>query len=147
MTLMRYEPWTMLNRLQRELDQTFDRVRGEGEEEGALMQAAWTPAVDIKEEDDRYVVHADVPGVSPEDIEVTAESGTLEIKGSRKHESRTSEAGYTRVERSSGSFYRSFRLPETVDEDNIRARCNNGELEITLPKKEQPGARRITVEG
>ena len=147
MAIMRYEPWSMLSQLHKEMDQAFDRLRGGEEGQGSLMQGAWQPAVDIKEEDDQFLVTADVPGVNPKDIEVTAERGVLEIRGERKHEQRTSEKGFTPVERSAGAFYRSFRLPDNVDADNIRARCDHGELQITLPKKATTEARKITVEG
>ncbi len=145
----RYEPWSVLNQLQRELERSFeslrsDLVRGEGEAPAAA--AEWAPAVDIKEEDNQYVVHADLPGVKPEDIEVTLESGVLTIKGHRETEAKEEKEGYKRVERIYGTFFRRFSLPETVDEENIAAKYENGVLTITIPKKAQVLPKKISVQ-
>src|SRR5688572_10808665 len=118
MTLIRYQPWTLMNQLHRELDRlstgAFDRPEPE-------TATDWVPAVDVKEEADRWLVHADVPGVDPKDIEVTMEDGALTLRGRRHGEQRDQKDGWTRVERISGSFYRRFTLPDTADSNGIVA--------------------------
>jgi HSP20 family protein len=116
-----------------------------GEDRTRIATSAWAPAVDIKEETDRFVLYADIPGVDPKDIEITMERGVLTIKGERRHEDVTERSGYKRVERSYGTFYRRFSLPDTADADAITAKGKNGVLEIVLPKKEQAQPRRIAV--
>ncbi len=146
--ITRYEPWTVLNQLQRELERSFESLRtdlerGEGETTAAVE---WAPAVDIKEEVDRYVVHADLPGVKPEDIDVDLQNGVLTIKGHRETEAKEEKENYKRIERIFGSFYRRFALPESVDEEGIEAKYDNGVLTITIPKKPQHQPKKITVQ-
>lgn len=105
----------------------------------------WTPTVDIKEEDDRFVLHADIPGVSADDIEVSMEKGVLTVKGERKHESTESSEGYKRLERSHGVFIRRFALPDSVDAESIGASSKDGVLEVVLPKQQPQQPRRIDV--
>ena len=137
MTVVRYEPWSLLNRLRRELDQTF---------EFAAHEASWTPAVDIHEEDKQFVVRADLPGVTPKDIEITAEKGVLSLRGSRNFEQKTDDGLYSRVERVSGKFVRSFTLTENVETDKINAKFKDGVLELTIPKIAKPEPRRIEIQ-
>lgn len=112
---------------------------------GSCGDAKWAPAVDVREEDDRYVVKADIPGVDPKDIEVTLENGVLTVSGERTEEKKESEKGFNRVERVSGSFRRSFSLPEDADGENISAAGKNGVLEIAIPKAEQKKPKKIKV--
>ena len=120
MAIIRYEPWGLLNQLQKELERSRDDKSGEG----TVATAEWAPAVDIKEEVDKFVIHADIPGVKPEDIEVSMEAGVLTVKGEKESEAKTEKDGYKRVERTYGSFYRRFSLPDTADGDAINAKCN-----------------------
>ncbi len=149
MTLTRYEPWGLLDRLQKELsgnglyDNLFNE-RGENDNSN-IATSHWRPAVDISEEADRFVIHADLPGVDPKDIEITMDNGVLSLKGERSVENKEENKGYTRVERAHGTFYRRFSLPDTADADRIKAHGKNGVLEITLPKLEQKQPKRITV--
>ncbi|HEX22284.1 MAG TPA: Hsp20/alpha crystallin family protein [Chromatiales bacterium] len=146
MTLVRYEPWNALQQLQREMNSLFDnRLPTEGEN-GNVATSDWAPAVDIKEEDDRFLVLADIPGVDPEDIEVSMENGILSIKGERKSEHTEEKEGYKRIERSYGSFHRRFTLPESADPEGIKAKSKHGSLEIVIPKREAVQPRRISVE-
>jgi HSP20 family protein len=142
MALMRYEPWSLLSQLQREMDNMY----GRRDEEGAAT-SDWVPAVDIKENEDAYVLHADVPGVEPKDIEIHMENGVLTIRGERKEEKTEERENYKRVERVRGTFYRRFTLPDTADAANISAKSVNGVLEVRIPKQEKAQPRRITVEG
>lgn len=106
----------------------------------ALRSArAFHPSVDIKEDKEKIVFKTDLPGVDEQDIKVTIEDGTLMLSGERKFEKETEKENFHRVERSYGSFQRSFTLPETVDEDKISASYRKGVLELTLPKTKSGG--------
>jgi HSP20 family protein len=128
MSLVRFEPWSLVDRNHR------DRNRN------------WVPAVDIFEETERFVVRADVPGVNAADIELNMDNGVLSIAGERASEDRNEGAGVSRFERVSGRFQRRFTLPESADADGIKAKSSNGILEISIPKLATVQARRITVE-
>ncbi|MDP3875500.1 MAG: Hsp20/alpha crystallin family protein [Methylobacter sp.] len=141
MAIMRYEPWGLLNQLQRELKLSQDEKTGEG----SVATAEWTPAVDIKEEADKFVIYADIPGVKPEAIDVSMEAGVLTVKGEKESEIKTEKEGYKRVERTSGSFYRRFSLPDSADGEAINAKCKLGVLEIIIPKREAIKPKRINV--
>ncbi len=106
---------------------------------------AWIPSVDVHEEAERYVVRADLPGVNPADIEVTADAGVLTIKGERKASAQGAEGSYQRVERVAGNFVRRFTLPDAAQTDAIKATHVNGVLELSIPKQAKPEARRIKV--
>ena len=137
MTVIRYEPWGLLNRLRREFDQTFEAVAND---------ATWTPAVDIHEEAKQFVVRADLPGVSPGDIEITADDGVLSLRGSRHFEQKSDDGHYSRIERVRGKFVRTFTLPENVATDQINAKFKDGVLELTIPKIARAEPRRIEVQ-
>ena len=144
MSVVRYEPWGLLNQLHSEIDRLFDtRMDRYGEDNGQLATCDWVPAVDIKEEAERYVLYVDVPGVEPKDIEVHMENGVLSIKGNRELESK--QEPYKRVERVRGSFFRRFTMPDTVNAESISATSKNGVLEIVVPKQAQKQPQRIKV--
>ena len=106
----------------------------------------WVPPVDISENENELVVKADVPDVKFEDIQVNLENDTLTLKGVRKFEKASDKGGYHRIERSYGSFERSFTVPNTVDAEHVKADYKNGALTVTLPKKETAKPRKINVE-
>jgi HSP20 family protein len=141
MTITRYQPWGLLNQLQKELERAHEGVGGDG----SIATAEWAPAVDIKEESDKFVLHADIPGVKPEEIDVSMEDGVLTIKGEKKTEAKTEQEGYKRVERTYGSFYRRFSLPDTANAEEISAKSLHGVLEIVIPKREAVKPRKINV--
>ncbi|HRX69944.1 MAG: Hsp20/alpha crystallin family protein [Gammaproteobacteria bacterium] len=141
-----YEPWQQVQRLRRELDRMFQPYQT-GDDQSSVATCDWIPPVDIKEEKDRYVLRADIPGVDPKDIEIIAENGVLTIRGNRPSETRETRVGYSRVERPCGSFYRRFSLPDTADLAQIAARSINGVLEIGIPKLTHTVSRTIKVEG
>ncbi|MCP5092091.1 MAG: Hsp20/alpha crystallin family protein [Gammaproteobacteria bacterium] len=144
MNIARFEPWTFVDLLHRDLDRLADR-RGVARDDQSAV-ADWVPAVDILEEDNRFLLRADVPGVVPEDINVSMDSGVLNISGERRAETRDENAGVQRIERATGRFFRHFTLPETADAESISAKCSNGILEVSIPKAPEIQARRITVE-
>ena len=139
MTIVRYEPWAFVGRLQRQLDRALGEVA-----DGATV--SWIPRVDIHEEDERFVVTADLPGVEGKDIEITAEKGVLTLKGERRSEKKSSTNGFESIERASGTFLRRFTLPESVNAEAIKASHVNGVLEITIPKRPTAQPRRIEIQ-
>ena len=139
MTIVRYEPWAFVGRLQRQLDRALGEVAN-----GATV--SWIPHADVHEEAERFVVAADLPGVEGKDIEITAEKGVLTIKGERRPEKQFSKDGYERLERATGTFLRRFTLPESVDAEAIKATHLNGVLEISIPKRATAQPRRIAVQ-
>lgn len=151
MAPMRDEFWSLLRRIQNELNNPtlFNTVfRDEQQDDNShVVTSHWRPAVDILEENDRFVILADLPGVDPKDIEVTMERGVLIIKGERKLEKDPNQECYRRVERAHGTFYRRFSLPDSADPDRIEANSRNGVLEIILPKRQKVQPKKITIQG
>ena len=131
--LTRWDPFAPMN----ELNRLHDLVRN--------AQQSFRPAVDILESDDAFEVRAEVPGMRAEDIHLDVEKNVLTLRGERQLEETSEGTDYRRVERSYGTFTRSFSLPETVDDEAIEAKLTDGVLTVRLPKKEAPTARRIQV--
>lgn len=131
----------------RELDDFFENLLASNlsRDDSYITTSAWKLAVDLKEEDNRYVVFADIPGVSPDDINVSVENNVLTISGERNHESKTNKDGYTRLEREHGSFNRQFKLPDTANSSDVVAKFNHGVLEVSIPKQEVSNPKRIQV--
>ena len=130
--------------MQREMNKMFDSF-SRGVDEPTLPNGNWMPAVDVAEEDNEYVVKIELPGVNKEDVKITLESNILTIRGEKKAEKETNEKNYHRMERSYGSFLRSFTLPTTVKNDKIDAEYRDGILSITLPKAEEAKPKHIEV--
>lgn len=146
MSMARYNPWSVHNNLQDEIQQVFGRFLNDGDsDQSNVVTSQWAPRVDIKEEPERFLIQADIPGVDPKDIEIDMDNGILSIRGERSTESRQEDAGYSRVERSHGSFYRRFALPDSADPNGITASGKHGVLEIGIPKKPETKPRRIEV--
>ena len=120
---------------------TFSRMLSE-----PSTSRPWNPSVDIFETENDLVLHADLPGVKMEDIDIQMENGTLALKGERKFEQNEAHKGFHRIERSYGSFVRYFSLPDTVDPEHVRAEFAQGVLTITLPKKEVAKPKSIKVQ-
>jgi HSP20 family protein len=117
----------------------FDRWASEAE-------GTWHPSVDISENENAYVLKAELPGVKREDINIDINNKTLTLKGEKKFEEKTEKENHVRVERSYGSFSRTFALSDKVDTENVKASYKDGVLEITLPKKEEAKPREVKVE-
>ena len=143
MTFTRFEPWNYLDLLHRDLDRLVGDRRRSSDDDSV---ADWTPAVDIIEEKERFVLRADVPGVRPDDIDVSMDSGILSVSGERHPIARDEESGVQRIERATGRFLRRFTLPETANAEAITAKCADGILEVRIPKAPEVQARRISVE-
>lgn len=149
MALVRYQPWDMFGQLQRDLNQLFENRVGDARQgdNSNVVTSHWAPSVDIKEEPNRFVIYADLPGVQVKDIDITMEDGVLSIKGERNVESKEEAEGFVRVERARGTFYRRFSLPDTANAERIEARNKDGVLEIVIPKHEKVQPRKIAVQG
>lgn len=128
-----------------EMKQVFDKFFGEADGESNVVTSQWAPRVDIREEADRFVIFADIPGVEPRDIEIHMDKGLLTIKGERIAESHKETDRCSRAERVHGSFYRRFALPDSANADGIAATGKNGVLEVSIPKKPETTPRRIQV--
>jgi HSP20 family protein len=141
--------------LQAGIQRAFDHlspVQDNGNGVSASSARPWLPPVDIREDEGRFVILADIPGMDPQQIEVSMDKGVLRIKGSRERAdgivASDDKAGrFSRVERAHGAFDRCFALPESADADGITASGNHGVLEISIPKKALPTPRRITING
>ncbi len=143
MTLRRWEPFRELRRLREEMDR-WPRFRvGFGDEEEGLED--WLVPLDVVEEGDNIVVHASVPGVKPEDIDVTLEENVLTIKGKAEDEKEHKEGGYLMRERRAGAFHRTLRLPATVDTEKAIPTYEHGVLTVTFPKVEAKKAKHLKV--
>ena len=147
MNIVRHEPFRAMSRLQDEINQFFrsnDWLPAQLDD-SQIATSQWQPSVDIKDEDDKYVICADIPGVDPKDIEVSMDNGILAIQGERRTEDKDEGNGYRRVECSYGSFYRRFSLPDNADSEKIKAKGKDGVLEITVAKKEPAKVKKIKV--
>src|SRR5580693_940301 len=142
-TLNRWEPFRGAATLQEQVNRLFGNVLEHASEESSL--SAWAPAVDIYETEHELVVKADLPDVDPKDLDIRVENNLLTIRGERKFEKKVSEENYLRVERSYGSFARSFTLANTVNSEAIKAEYQNGVLTLSIPKREESKPKQIKV--
>ena len=134
--------------LQDEFKQLFERffnVGDSGSDESSVVTSQWSPRVDIREESNRFVILADLPGVEPKDVEVLMDKGILSIRGQRTSEVQSQTDRYSRIERRYGMFHRRFALPDSADAEGITATGRNGVLEISIPKRPETTPRRIQV--
>jgi HSP20 family protein len=138
----RWDPFDELTTLRNRMDRLWTRLTTEDEP----SIANWTPASDIVEMKDEIVIKAELPGIDEKDIDVQIENGILTIQGERKAEKETEEKGFRRIERSYGSFFRSFTLPPNVETEKIAAKFENGVLEVHMPKNESAKPRAIKVD-
>lgn len=146
MSMVRYQPFGLLNQLYREMDHAFG-VPAESATSDEAATSDWLPSVDIREEENAFVIHADVPGVDPKDIDIHMENGVLTVKGERETVDEQTRKLYRRVERVHGQFYRRFTLPDTANADQITARMDKGVLEVRIPKHERVLPRKIEIQG
>src|SRR5512143_953108 len=138
--MTRWEPFRDLARLQDEMSRLFDeRVYRNSESVG------WTPACDIYEDEEGVTLRFELAGVEPKDVDVRFENGVLTLRGERKLEKEEKRENYHRIERSYGTFTRSFSLPGTIDAEKIRAESKNGVLTVLLPKKPEAKPKSIQV--
>ena len=147
MAILRWQPFCDLMATERGFDRLFRDAFSSvlPVREGELPTRAWAPAVDICENENNIVLKAELPGVDPKDVEVRVEDNTLYLKGERKFEKDTKEENYHRLERSYGSFARSFALPNSIDAEKVAAEYKDGLLTLTLPKREETKPKTIKI--
>ena len=148
MALARWTPMGTLASFQDEMNRMFNQFfrAGNGEEAGWGLRT-WTPPVDMYETDDAFILKAELPGVSKDEVHVEIHQNTLILRGERKHEAEVKEDSYHRVERAYGRFERSFVLPTLVDQEHVQATYHDGVLELRLPKSEAAKPKRIAIQG
>ncbi len=147
MTIVRYDPFRDLRTLQEEVNRLFSTNLTRAFDDEGIGRGAWAPSVDIYENKDQIVLEAELPGMKQDDFDLSIENNVITLRGERKFEKTDEGDNYHRVERSYGSFTRSFTLPQTVSAEGATAEYNNGVLRVTLPKREETKARRIQVSG
>ena len=144
MNLVAYDPFRELRTIQDEVNRLFSSSFNRGGD-NEMMRGAWSPSVDIFENKDSIVLEAELPGMSPEDVHISIENNVLTLHGDRRFEKKDEQDNFHRVERSYGSFTRSFTLPPTVSSENANAEFENGVLRLTLAKREEAKPRRIEI--
>jgi HSP20 family protein len=146
MSLSRNTLWGTPGAFPSDIRHVLDRFFTQDDSDASsVVTSQWVPHVDIKEEEQRFVIFVDVPGVDPSSIDVSMEKGILAIKGERSVGQSEQSGRFTRVERAHGSFHRCFSLPDSADADNVSATGKYGVLEIVIPKKAETAPRRITI--
>lgn len=145
MGIVRYNPFSELRAMQEQMNRLLDLAwsKEQGEE---MREGVWQPLVDIYEDSESVVIKAELPGMEQKDIEVKIENNTLVLRGERKHDQEIQKENYHRIERFYGTFQRSFSLPQTVNQEKVKATCDKGVLTVILPKKEETKPKQITVE-
>jgi len=146
MNVVKYDPFRELKSLQDEMTRLFTGNTGPFNRE-EMLNGAWSPRVDIYEDKNNLILEAELPGMKQEEFDISVENNVITLKGERKFEKKTEGDNYHRVERSYGSFTRSFTLPQTVTSEGAAADFENGVLRVSLPKREETRARKIEVTG
>lgn len=147
MAIVRWEPFRDLLSLQERMNRMFGEYRGAGaapDDEWALG-GSWAPAVDIYEQGNDIVLKAELPGVDPKDVDIRLENNVLTLRGERRFENEVKKENYHRVERSYGTFSRSFTLPSVVNQTGIKADFKDGMLKVVLPKREEAKPKQIEI--
>ncbi len=145
MAIIRWDPYRDMVTLRDRMNRLFEDMTVAKGEEKDLMAHSWAPAVDIYETENEVVLSAEIPGVEAKDVEIKVEDNNLTLRGERRFEKETKEENYHRVERSYGSFFRSFALPSYVDQDKIEAEHENGVLKIHMPKRSELKPRKVKI--
>ena len=138
-------PTSSLHSLQDEVNRLFESVFPGSFEGHEAPSSVWSPSMDLMESDDQYHLSVNLPGISKKDVSISVENNRLTIRGERAAESRSEDDSILRMERSFGSFYRAVRLPESVNEDAIKASFKDGVLSVVLPKTEKSRPKKISI--
>jgi HSP20 family protein len=141
------DPFRSILDLQKEMNRLFgDSISHSLEKKDVFEGGFWTPAVDIHDEKDKYMIRTDLPGVKENEVDITVDDDTLTIKGERKYEKEEKDKDYYRSERAYGVFQRSFVLPSSIDVNKISANYKNGVLEVSIPKTEDTKKKQIKID-
>jgi HSP20 family protein len=143
MAITRWDPFRDLMSIQNEMNRLFGRTYGG--DVGESTRGAWTPALDVFETQEKFVITMELPGVSPDDVDISVEDSTLMVRGERKFYSEQQEESFLRIERRFGEFTRSLTLPSTADAESIQASFDQGVLTIEVPKREEAKPRKISI--
>ena len=138
------EDWG-LTQMRREMDRFFDRFFEPWPLRGVSETGRWMPSVDVSETEKELIVRAELPGIAPEEIDISLTGNAMTIKGVRKHEREEKKENFHLVERSSGSFSRSIQLPAEVNADKIKATYKDGVLSVSMPKAKAEAVKKIEV--
>ena len=145
MALIRWEPARELGTIQNEMNRLFNSFFDTPSPAGSGAFRRWIPAMDLAEAENEFVLRADLPGLTEEDVNIEVDDNVLTISGERKAEQEDRKEGFYRVERSYGSFRRSLTLPENVDPETVKATFENGVLEVRVPKPEERKPRKVSI--
>jgi HSP20 family protein len=147
MALIRWEPIGEFHTIQNEMNRLFNTLSDQPEQaaHGGAMMRRWIPAMDLVESGETYILRADLPGLSEDDVKIELEGNVLTVSGDRKGEHEDHEQGYYRVERAFGAFSRSLTLPDGVNPDAVKAHFDRGVLEVQIPKPEQRKPRKVSI--
>ncbi len=145
MTIVRWEPFRELSSLQTEMNRLFNAAFENGSGGGTAAPRRWMPAMDLLETDEQFVLRADLPGMSEDDVNIELEDNVLTVSGERRTEHEDKREGFYRVERAFGTFSRALTLPKGIDPEAVNASFSNGVLEVRVPKPEQRKPRRISI--
>jgi HSP20 family protein len=145
MAITRWRPFRDLVSIQDEMNRLFDDFFGRPVTRPEWTEGVWTPSVDVSETKDNVIINAEIPGMSKEDVKLSVQNNVLTLSGERKQEKEEKDANYHRIERSYGSFSRSFTLPASVKPDKVKATYKDGILKITLPKSEEAKPKQIPI--
>ena len=145
MAITRWRPFRDMVSIQDEMNRLFDDFFGRPVTRPSWAEEAWCPCVDMSETKDNVIIKAEIPGMSKEDVKVSAQDNVLTLTGEKKQEKEEKDANYHRIERSYGSFSRSFTLPTSVQPDKVKATYKDGILRITLPKTEEAKPKEIPI--
>jgi HSP20 family protein len=145
MAITRWRPFRDLMSVQDEMNRLFDDFFGRPVMRRDWIEAAWCPCVDVSETKDSVIINTEIPGMSKDDVKVSIQDNVLTLSGEKKQEKEEKDANYHRMERSYGSFSRSFTLPTSVKADKVKAAYKDGILRITLPKSEEVKPKQIPI--
>jgi len=145
MAIIRWDPFRDMVTLREKMNRLFEDSLAQKGEDKDRFTSNWAPAVDIYETANELVLTAEVPGIDEKDIEIKVEDNTLTLKGERKFEKETKEENFHRIERSYGSFFRAFSLPNSVDPDRIQAEHENGVLRVVMPKRQELKPKTVKI--
>jgi HSP20 family protein len=145
MAITRWRPFRDMVSIQDEMNKLFDDFFGRPLARTEWTEGVWTPSVDVSEDKDNVIIKAEMPGMKKEDVKISVQNNVLILKGEKKQEKEEKEKNYHRIERSYGSFCRSFQLPTAVKTDKIKASYKDGVLNISLPKTEEVKPKEIPI--
>ena len=146
MELVRWRPRRYAPAVPYDIDRAFDRLMRGWVSPASFSESGWNPSVDVSESNDEIIVKVEIPGVSPEDVDISIDDNHLIISGEKKQEAEVKDRNYCCVERPYGSFRRSLALPSAAEVDNIKASSKDGVLSIVIPKSDDRQSRKIEIE-